>query len=115
MKLIHAMAGFTAAALATSALALTYPDTQRVDIIDTYDGIGWTWTSDYGFADNLEQFKALYAYSPLHTIKAGTKYPPTLVMTADHDDRVVPTHSFKYAPPMQAANNALEGSGPLSG
>jgi prolyl oligopeptidase len=75
--------------------------------------IGWAWTSDYGSADNPEQFKALYAYSPLHTIKAGTKYPPTLVMTADHDDRVVPAHSFKYAAAMQAANSALEGSGPI--
>jgi prolyl oligopeptidase len=75
--------------------------------------IGWAWTSDYGSADNPEEFKTLYAYSPLHTIKAGTKYPPTLVMTADHDDRVVPAHSFKYAAAMQAANSGLEGSGPI--
>ncbi len=65
--------------------------------------IGWAWTSDYGSADNAEEFKALYAYSPLHRIKPGTKYPPTLITTADHDDRVVPAHSFKFAATLQAA------------
>lgn len=69
--------------------------------------IGHAWRSDYGAADGEgstpEQFKALYAYSPLHNIKAGTCYPPTMVMTADHDDRVVPAHSFKFAAAMQAA------------
>ncbi|MBX7218841.1 MAG: prolyl oligopeptidase family serine peptidase [Blastocatellia bacterium] len=65
--------------------------------------IGWAWTSDYGSSDNPEEFKALHAYSPLHNIKAGTAYPPTLVTTADHDDRVVPGHSFKFAAAMQAA------------
>jgi prolyl oligopeptidase len=64
--------------------------------------IGWAWTSDYGSSDNPEEFKALYAYSPLHNIKAGTKYPPTFIVTADHDDRVVPGHSFKFAATMQA-------------
>ena len=64
--------------------------------------IGWAWTSDYGSSDNPEQFKALYAYSPLHNLKPGTKYPPTLITTADHDDRVVPGHSFKFAATMQA-------------
>jgi prolyl oligopeptidase len=65
--------------------------------------IGWNWIADYGSSDNPEEFKALYAYSPLHNIKAGVKYPATLITTADHDDRVVPAHSFKYAAALQAA------------
>jgi prolyl oligopeptidase len=64
--------------------------------------IGWAWTSDYGSSDNAEEFKALYAYSPLHNLKPGTKYPPTLIATSDHDDRVVPGHSFKFAATIQA-------------
>ncbi len=66
--------------------------------------IGWAWTSDYGSSDDAEQFKALLAYSPLHNIQAGKKYPPVLVLTADHDDRVVPAHSFKYTAALQAAD-----------
>ena len=65
--------------------------------------IGWAWTSDYGSADDPEEFKALHAYSPLHNLKPGTKYPATMVTTADHDDRVVPAHSFKFAAALQAA------------
>lgn len=65
--------------------------------------IGWAWTSEYGSPDNPEEFKALYAYSPLHNIKPGTAYPATLITTADHDDRVVPAHSFKFAATLQAA------------
>jgi prolyl oligopeptidase len=65
--------------------------------------IGWAWVSDYGSADTSEEFKAIYAYSPLHNIKPGTKYPATLITTADHDDRVVPAHSFKFAATLQAA------------
>lgn len=64
--------------------------------------IGWAWTSDFGSSDNADDFKWLYAYSPLHNLKAGTKYPPTMIATADHDDRVVPGHSFKFAATMQA-------------
>jgi prolyl oligopeptidase len=65
--------------------------------------IGWAWTSDYGSAENPEEFKALVKYSPLHNLKPGTAYPATLVTTADHDDRVVPAHSFKFAAAAQAA------------
>jgi prolyl oligopeptidase len=65
--------------------------------------IGWAWVSDYGSSENADDFKALYAYSPLHNIKPGTKYPPTLVTTADHDDRVWPGHSFKFAAALQEA------------
>ncbi|MDQ6912182.1 MAG: prolyl oligopeptidase family serine peptidase [Verrucomicrobiota bacterium] len=65
--------------------------------------IGWAWASDYGSSDDPDQFKAIYKYSPLHNIKPGTKYPPTLVSTADHDDRVFPGHSFKFAATLQAA------------
>jgi prolyl oligopeptidase len=65
--------------------------------------IGWAWTSDYGSSENKDEFGAIYKYSPLHNIKPGTKYPPTLVTTADHDDRVFPGHSFKFAAALQAA------------
>jgi prolyl oligopeptidase len=64
--------------------------------------IGWNWIADYGSSDNAEEFAALYRYSPLHNIKADVKYPATLITTADHDDRVVPAHSFKYAATLQA-------------
>jgi len=72
--------------------------------------IGWAWVSDYGSADNPEEFKALRAYSPLHNLKRGVTYPATLVTTSDHDDRVVPGHSFKFAAALQAAH---EGSAPV--
>jgi prolyl oligopeptidase len=66
--------------------------------------IGWNWAADYGRSDaNEAEFKALYAYSPVHNVKPGTRYPAILVTTADHDDRVVPAHSFKYAAALQAA------------
>jgi prolyl oligopeptidase PreP (S9A serine peptidase family) len=65
--------------------------------------IGHAWTSDYGCSTDKEQFAALYKYSPLHNVKPGTSYPATMIMTADHDDRVVPAHSFKFAATMQAA------------
>jgi prolyl oligopeptidase len=65
--------------------------------------IGWGWVSDYGCADDPEQFRVLYSYSPLHNLRPGTAYPATLITTGDHDDRVVPGHSFKYAAALQAA------------
>ncbi|HXH68954.1 MAG TPA: prolyl oligopeptidase family serine peptidase [Pyrinomonadaceae bacterium] len=64
---------------------------------------GRYWTSDYGSPDNPEEFAAIYKYSPLHNLKKGTKYPAVLITTADHDDRVVPAHSFKYAATLQEA------------
>lgn len=64
--------------------------------------IGWNWASDYGTSeDSAEMFEYLRGYSPLHNIKPGTSYPATLITTADHDDRVVPAHSFKFAATMQ--------------
>jgi prolyl oligopeptidase len=66
--------------------------------------IGWAWCSEYGSADNPEDFPTLYAYSPLHNLKPGTAYPATLITTADHDDRVVPAHSFKFTAALQAAH-----------
>lgn len=72
--------------------------------------IGWAWTSDFGSSENPEEFKALVKYSPLHNLKAGSCYPATMVTTADHDDRVVPAHSFKFAAAAQAAQ---AGSAPI--
>jgi len=63
--------------------------------------VGWGWVVEYGSSDDPEQFKYLYAYSPLHNIRGGVCYPATLVTTADHDDRVVPAHSFKFAATLQ--------------
>jgi prolyl oligopeptidase len=65
--------------------------------------IGWAWVSDYGSADDPEEFEALLKYSPLHNVKPGTRYPATLITTGDHDDRVVPAHSHKFAAALQAA------------
>ncbi len=66
--------------------------------------IGWAWTSDYGSPDDPKEFRAIHAYSPLHNLTPGTSYPATLITTADHDDRVVPAHSFKFAAALQAAH-----------
>ena len=67
--------------------------------------IGYAWAVEYGSSDNPDQFKYLYKYSPLQNLKPGVKYPATLVTTADHDDRVVPAHSFKFAATLQADNS----------
>ncbi len=72
--------------------------------------IGWAWCAEYGSPDNETDFKTLYRYSPLHNLKAGTAYPATMITTADHDDRVVPAHSFKFAAALQAAH---EGNNPV--
>jgi prolyl oligopeptidase len=70
--------------------------------------IGWAWMSEYGSPEEPNEFKALYAYSPLHNLKPDTSYPATLVTTADHDDRVVPAHSFKFAAALQAAHTGTK-------
>ena len=72
--------------------------------------IGWAWVTEYGSADSVGQFPFLYKYSPLHNMKPGTRFPPVLITTADHDDRVVPGHSFKYTAALQATQG---GSAPV--
>ena len=72
--------------------------------------IGWAWTSDYGSSENADEFRAEHAYSPLQNLKPGVRYPATLVTTADHDDRVVPAHSFKFAARLQ---NCHAGENPV--
>jgi prolyl oligopeptidase len=67
--------------------------------------IGWNWIADYGSSDKADEFQALFKYSPLHNIRKGGRYPATLITTADHDDRVVPAHSFKYAATLQELAN----------
>ena len=70
--------------------------------------IGWAWVTEYGSADSVGQFPFLYRYSPLHNLRTGAHYPATLITTADHDDRVVPGHSFKYAAALQAVQGGSE-------
>jgi prolyl oligopeptidase len=108
-----AIAGYSNGGLLTAACMVQRPDLYGavivgVGVLDMLRfnkfTIGWGWTSDYGSPENPEELKALYAYSPYHNLKPGTAYPPTLITTADHDDRVVPAHSFKFAAAIQHAN-----------
>ncbi|HEY4988727.1 MAG TPA: prolyl oligopeptidase family serine peptidase, partial [Opitutaceae bacterium] len=75
--------------------------------------IGAAWAGDYGTSDDPAGFRYLRAYSPVHNVKAGVRYPPVLISTGDHDDRVFPAHSFKYAATMQYEAAKVPGSGPI--
>jgi prolyl oligopeptidase len=85
--------------------AAAVPEVPVIDMLRFRDfTIGKAWESDYGSVDNADEFKAMLAYSPRDNVKSGVKYPPTLILTGDHDDRVFPAHSFKFAAEMQHAN-----------
>lgn len=84
--------------------AVAFPRVGVLDMLRYHKfTVGWGWAVEYGSSDDPEQFPYLYKYSPLHNIKKGTCYPATLIMTADHDDRVVPAHSFKFGATLQWA------------
>jgi prolyl oligopeptidase len=84
--------------------AVAMPAVGVMDMLryDRFTG-GQLWSTEYGSSSNLEEFTYLLQYSPLHNLRPGTCYPATLITTADHDDRVVPSHSFKFAAALQAA------------
>lgn len=86
--------------------AVAIPEVGVLDMLRYHKfTIGWAWATDYGTSEeNKEMFDYLKAYSPLHNLKPGVRYPATMVMTGDHDDRVVPAHSFKFAATLQASN-----------
>jgi prolyl oligopeptidase len=87
----------------------TLPDVGVLDMLRYHIfTIGWAWAGDYGTSDDPEEFRALVAYSPYHNVERGRSYPATLVTTADHDDRVVPAHSFKFTAALQAAQGGRE-------
>lgn len=107
-----AIAGFSNGGLLTAASMILRPDLfgaviVGVGVLDMLRfplfTIGWGWVADYGSPDDPEEFEVLYSYSPYHNLKPGTEYPPTLIITADHDDRVVPAHSFKFGAALQCA------------
>ena len=109
-----AIAGFSNGGLLTAASMIQRPDlfgavVIGVGVLDMLRfpkfTIGWGWVSDYGSPEDPEEFEVLYAYSPYHNLEPGTAYPPTLIITADHDDRVVPAHSFKFAAALQHAQS----------
>lgn len=86
--------------------AVAIPEVGVLDMLRYHKfTIGWAWATDYGTSEeSKEMFDYLKAYSPLHNLKPGVSYPATMVMTGDHDDRVVPAHSFKFAATLQASN-----------
>lgn len=99
---------------------VAFPEVGVLDMLRFHKfTIGWGWVVEYGASDSAEQFPFLYKYSPLHNLKEGVQYPATMVKTADHDDRVVPAHSFKFAARLQAvqtgSNPALISIGKKAG
>jgi prolyl oligopeptidase len=90
--------------------AVAFPAVGVLDMLRYHNfTIGWAWAGDYGKSDDPEAFEYLKAYSPLHNVKETT-YPATMITTADHDDRVVPAHSFKFAAEVQSKH---QGSNPV--